>query len=222
MQLRLSCRSCCWASAVGLGYSPPRGMWLLLPAPVKPPRPLLQLLLEAVDTDLLPGHAGGQSASMISSSGSKPGLSRLHACLDGGDGVPETPPRPRSRCWMFSISMPSLESSVWGDLSAWPCGDCCALTRDELMVRSVSCYCLSGATHLHYFPQLKTRGESFSWGFTDQLTQETSVITRGIGRSIGRRACSPDELFSVPSERRISLQQNRTKSSNNAPRSKCL
>lgn len=132
MQLRRWWLSCCWVSTVGVGNSPPRGRWVLLPPPVKLPRPLLQLLPEAVEADLLPGLAGGQSASMIASSGSNPGLSRLHACLDGGDGVPITPPRPRSWCWMFSISIPSPESILCGSLAAELC---CGLTRDELMVQ---------------------------------------------------------------------------------------
>lgn len=132
MQLRRRWLCCCWGSTVGVDISPPRGSWVLLPPPVKLPRPLLQLLPEAVEADLLPGLAGGQSASNIASSGSNPGLSRLHACLDGGDGVPIAPPRPRSRCWMFSISMPSPGSILCGSRAA---GLCCGLTRDELMVQ---------------------------------------------------------------------------------------
>lgn len=132
MQLRRWWLSCCWVSTVGVGYSPPRGTWVLPPPPVKLPRPLLQLLPEAVEADLLPGLAGGQSASMIPSSGSNPGLSRLQACLDGGDGVPITPPRPRSWCRMFSISIRSPDSSPCGSPAA---GLCCGRTRDELMVQ---------------------------------------------------------------------------------------
>lgn len=132
MQLGRWWLSCCWVSTVGVGISPPRGRWVLLPPPVKLPRPLLQLLPEAVEADLLPGLAGGQSASIIASSCSNPGLSRLHACLDGGDGVSLTPPRPRSWCWMFSISIPSPGSILCGSLAA---GLCCGLTRDELMVQ---------------------------------------------------------------------------------------
>lgn len=94
-QLGCSCLSCGWLSAVE-GYRAPRCIWAPFPPPVKLPRPLLQLLLEAVEADLRPGLAGGQSAFIISSSGSNPGLSRLQACLEGGDGVPITPPSPRS------------------------------------------------------------------------------------------------------------------------------
>lgn len=133
-QLWCSCLSC--RSPGGEGYRAPRGEWpLFAPPPVKLPRPLLQLLLEAVEADLRPGLAGGQSAFIISSSGSNPGLSRLQACLDGGDGVPITPPSPRSWCWMFSISIPSFESGLCEDLAVL-CGTCCGLTRDELIVQT--------------------------------------------------------------------------------------
>ena len=103
MQLRCRCLSGRWASAAGDGYSPPRWPLPPPPPPEKLPTPLLPLPLDAVETDLRPGLAGGQLASMISSSGSKPGLSRLQACREGGDGaprmIPPPPAAPRPRSW---------------------------------------------------------------------------------------------------------------------------